>query len=108
MYRARQGVAHRLITPTMVSHAEGCGCDFIRTVSYATWISYDMVDGRISCSRCGKVEFLPTPHVKVNQFDMDCDEVYMDHEAVMDDLNRFKLKHQDCKQPLKPESELDN
>lgn len=106
MYGARTGKVHVLTGKNLVAHSPNCGCDFVRTVRYAPWITYNMMDGVLSCSKCGTTEFVPTPHVKASRFDMDDTEVYMDHEAIVDDLNRFKIKHQDCKGELLPESKL--
>lgn len=52
-----------------------------------------MVDGMLSCSHCDTTLVLPTPSVLTGTGEA---EVYMDHEAIQDELNRFKNKHQDC------------
>jgi hypothetical protein len=44
---------------------------------------------------------MPTPAVRVNPFDKDGVDVFMDHDAIADELNRFKDKHQDCPEPVK-------
>lgn len=51
-----------------------------------------MATGIVKCDRCEAFEFLPTPAIK------DGEGVYMDHEAIADDLNRFKEKHQNCEE----------
>jgi hypothetical protein len=92
-YNARQeGKLHKLTSPTTVEHYSDCGCDFVRSVSYAPWITYNMATGVVKCDRCSAFEFLPTPAVRLEG------GVVMDHEAIADDLNRFKEKHQNCEE----------
>lgn len=100
-------VVHHLTGPSLVAHDDDCGCDFVRSVRHAPWISYTMYDGTLRCYRCGDAEIIPTPSIRVNTLDKDCKEVYMDHDAIVGDLERFKQKHQDCAEPMETLSTSD-
>jgi hypothetical protein len=92
-------VAHRLMGKNLVAHSDGCGCDFVRSVRHAPWVTYNLVDGILTCIRCKDTIILPTPSIRVRPRDKNCKEVYMDHDAIADELNRFKDTHQDCEEP---------
>ena len=103
IYKARlNGKPHFSPGPNLIAHFSDCGCDFVRTVSYAPWISYNLMDGVVSCSRCGFKDIYPTPSVSAEQKDY----YYLDHEAIGDDINRFKLAHLNCTEKEKPECQL--
>lgn len=84
---------HQLVGKNLVAHHKNCGCDFLRTVKHAPWITYDMMDGVVTCDRCRDSQFLPTPSVRINWWSRD---VFLDHDAIAGDLNRFKEKHENC------------
>lgn len=92
-------VSHRLMGKNLVAHSDGCGCDFVRSVRHAPWVTYNLVDGILTCVRCNEKQILPTPSVRVRPMDKSCKEVYMDHDAIADELNRFKDTHQNCESP---------
>ena len=89
-----KGRPHKMVGATLIEHYDGCGCDLLRSVSYAPWISYNLMDGMLHCDHCDKSEFFPTPSVRGRE---QGDNYYLDHEAAGDGLNAFKVAHLDCK-----------
>ncbi len=76
-----------------VEHPPGCECQLLHTVKHARWITYDQMDGLLSCDHCGLVVDMPCPAIRYRVLSR---TVKMDLAALEADLWAFQVKHEGC------------
>lgn len=80
----------------VVKHPEGCECMMLHSVKHAPWVTYDQMDGVISCDHCKTKVDMPCPAVRDRKSSR---TIRMDLLALEDDLFKFQIKHENCPAP---------
>lgn len=83
-----------------VEHPEDCGCQYLLSPKSATWVSYDMLHGHITCNHCHTVQDMPCPVYRPRAW---ARVGYPDIDAISYDLKRFAGYHENCLEILLPQ-----